>query len=739
MKPLFKSKAFLLQLGIILSLLTWYSCSKISSEPKVNNNFTNLVINQSFKFSSTEPVNINFKVNPNIQNEAPHIFKVFQGSPLKGGKMLAQGMTDSNYEYSVTLNLPERLDSLFVENTNANGIYEVVGFPLSSNTINLTFNTKDSYLKHLTEEKASYVDPGCGDDCEETISGIHTDLELEKSDFCVLDGTTLNVSGKLSFKRNSTLVICGDATISEIENGDNSRAKIYVSAGGSLTIPSNLAISGKIDIYNWGTVTINGFLSNTAKGKFYNKGTITIAGDFTNGVTTFQNDGTMTIGGDYTSATTNRGKNYGTMDISGDVDFSATAMFYNYCKFLVDGDMTIVKKYRSYAYTEVGGTMFIPNKGLYQMNAALTVVNNLNVTGRLQSITGNYSKVVISSTTTFNSGAQIQNRVDICDSNGVETNNASQVSNKVLFDCSITIPESGCNPGHSGGSGTLDTDNDGVPDVNDLYVEDSDRAFESYYPNTDDYATFAFEDLWPGLGDYDFNDVVVDIQYQIITNADNKIVDIITSSHMRAAGATLNNGFGISFPTPSANCESITGYRHATTNLDINAKGYENGHTGETVAILYDAISSIYNMTLINTDPTRGFVETDTITVATTFSIPTMDLGQEPYNPFIYINQERGKEVHLIDHEPTDLVDASYFGTSHDNSLPAGNRYYVTERNLPWAIEIPVSFDYPIEKSDILNTHLKFSDWATSSGANFQDWYMDKPGYREADNIYERP
>ena len=127
---------------------------------------------------------------------------------------------------------------------------------------------------------------------------------------------------------------------------------------------------------------------------------------------------------------------------------------------------------------------------------------------------------------------------------------------------------------------------------------------------------------------------------------------------MRAAGATLNNGFGISFPTPSANCESITRYRHATTNLDINAKGYENGHTGETVAILYDAISSIYNMTLINTDPTRGFVETDTITVATTFSIPTMDLGQEPYNPFIYINQERGKEVHLIDHEPTDLVDA---------------------------------------------------------------------------------
>ena len=65
--------------------------------------------------------------------------------------------------------------------------------------------------------------------------------------------------------------------------------------------------------------------------------------------------------------------------------------------------------------------------------------------------------------------------------------------------------------------------------------------------------------------------------------------------------------------------------------------------------------------------------------------------------------------------------------------------YYKTGNNLPWAIEIPVSFDYPYEKVDILQTHLKFGEWATAGGESFQDWYLDKAGYRNESNIYTRP
>lgn len=60
----------------------------------------------------------------------------------------------------------------------------------------------------------------------------------------------------------------------------------------------------------------------------------------------------------------------------------------------------------------------------------------------------------------------------------------------------------------------------------------------------------------------------------------------------------------------------------------------------------------------------------------------------------------------------------------------------MTENILPWVVEIPVSFDYPIEKADILIAYLKFETWAISSGTSYTDWYLDEPGYRNDDNIY---
>ncbi|MCC7317305.1 MAG: DUF4842 domain-containing protein, partial [Bacteroidales bacterium] len=42
-------------------------------------------------------------------------------------------------------------------------------------------------------------------------------------------------------------------------------------------------------------------------------------------------------------------------------------------------------------------------------------------------------------------------------------------------------------------------------------------------------------------------------------------------------------------------------------------------------------------------------------------------------------------------------------------------------------------------KVDILVTYLKFAEWALSSGTEYQDWYLDKSGYRNTDNIYPKP
>lgn len=55
---------------------------------------------------------------------------------------------------------------------------------------------------------------------------------------------------------------------------------------------------------------------------------------------------------------------------------------------------------------------------------------------------------------------------------------------------------------------------------------------------------------------------------------------------------------------------------------------------------------------------------------------------------------------------------------------------------MPWAIMLPVNFDYPIEYADVTTAYNYFDDWASSGGTTNTDWYTNNPGNRNASNIY---
>ena len=144
----------------------------------------------------------------------------------------------------------------------------------------------------------------------------------------------------------------------------------------------------------------------------------------------------------------------------------------------------------------------------------------------------------------------------------------------------------------------------------------------------------------------------------------------------------------------------------------------------------------------VNTTPGATYVEPDTLIILMTYTqneFTIDDLNISNFNPFLIIDETRGKEVHLADYAPTNLVDESYFGTMHDDSNPNTGKYYKTENNLPWAIKISESFDYTIEKAQITHAYLKFYEWAESSGSLYSNWYQDESGYRNDGNIYVVP
>ncbi len=285
---------------------------------------------------------------------------------------------------------------------------------------------------------------------------------------------------------------------------------------------------------------------------------------------------------------------------------------------------------------------------------------------------------------------------------------------------------------------TSDSDGDGVDDDQDDYPNDPTRAFNVYYPNNVDWGTFAYEDLWPGKGDYDFNDLILDYQFKSVLNASNELVEFFTDYSVRAIGASLTNGFAFMLPGDPANVSSVTGTNITQGYLSLNANGTEQNQPNTVIFLFDDAFSMIGSSGagFINTKNDIQYVEPDTNQLHVLYTNPLASNVTAPYNPFLVVDETRGIEIHLAGNEPTALADQSLFGTWADDSNPATGKYYQTANNLPWALDLPVKFDYPVEQVQIIDAYNYFQTWGESGGVNYPDWYGNDAGYRNNANIY---
>ncbi len=285
----------------------------------------------------------------------------------------------------------------------------------------------------------------------------------------------------------------------------------------------------------------------------------------------------------------------------------------------------------------------------------------------------------------------------------------------------------------------LDTDKDGVNDTYDEFPNDPRYAYKYSYPGENSYGTFTFEDQWPGYGDYDFNDLVVDYKYDQYADAKNLMVELRPEFIIKAIGAGFNNAFGVELGIDPSKISSVSGSEVENSLFTMRDNGTEAGQTNAVIIASDNARRGFNTEGFVNTVEGMPYLDPDTIKIIVTFSTPQNlnATGSAPFNPFLVINQVRGKEVHMPGYDPTDLVDASYFGTGNDASDPKTGIYYRSQTGLPWGMNLPVSFDYPKEKTRIEDSYNFFGQWAKSMGFSYMDWYGTKTGYRNSDKIYK--
>jgi LruC domain-containing protein len=273
-----------------------------------------------------------------------------------------------------------------------------------------------------------------------------------------------------------------------------------------------------------------------------------------------------------------------------------------------------------------------------------------------------------------------------------------------------------------------DTDGDGIKDSDDEYPTDPLRAFNNYYPSVSGKASVAFEDLWPYKGDYDLNDVVVDYKYKIVTNAGNRVKDVNANFTLRASGGIIQSSFAVEFPTLRSNVVGLTGAI------------LESGQNNAVISVFSNSRTEMQDWNTF-----QNINSTDTVNYNVNFTLTTpvnlSSFGLNEYNPFIWGNshgKDRGYEIHLAGKNWIGLVNTTLLGTGHDDTKLNGSKTYLTLNNLPFAINIPERFAYPIESADITSAHLKFAAWAQSGGTLFPDWYKNLSGNRNSSNIYNR-
>jgi LruC domain-containing protein len=214
---------------------------------------------------------------------------------------------------------------------------------------------------------------------------------------------------------------------------------------------------------------------------------------------------------------------------------------------------------------------------------------------------------------------------------------------------------------------------------------------------------------------------VVTFKYNVITNGQNKVVQVAAAYNLMATGGNLGNGFGVQFPVSRSAISNLSG-----ATLEANQS--------KAVIILFTNMRS--EMATWNTK--TGDALTPAKTYNVTFNVTNgpalQDFGLNEFNPFIWndgLGSARGREIHLPGKVPTDLADQSLFGTQEDNTNLSAGRYYITKTGLPYG-------GYPTEGVDVTKAYLHFGDWAVSGGALYTDWYSNAAtGYRDINFIFK--
>lgn len=215
--------------------------------------------------------------------------------------------------------------------------------------------------------------------------------------------------------------------------------------------------------------------------------------------------------------------------------------------------------------------------------------------------------------------------------------------------------------------------------------------------------TLAFEDIWPGGGDYDLNDVMIEYNRNITFDANNKATKSVeTFKAVQKKGSATNNNF---FACQYKKLGKMTLPAGVKAETATNSFVIETSAKEIAEGTVYQIERDLTGLNLSQTDVASDF------------------------NPYIITKKyttENRVEVHLPLADMTSAADASL--------MTKDNAYYVGSKDgsqYPFAINIPITGFVAADETsriDLEGQYPAFASWAKSKGTTNQDWYKTGKG-----------
>ena len=705
-------------------------------------------------------------VSVNGDQGVDYKIQIFDADPLSPGstaKLLVEGTVNQSTTLNVVMDCATALDKVFVARIDEHKRYLVQPTAIENGTVTAHFGDKGTPTRSMSRAVATSIPvmeaPYTADFISAkkvTATVVQAGWDLGASSgwagnykeypvfteserwFKIPDGTfnggftTSGVSGgaqavKVIVPQGSTWVIENSNQFSDIteiivENG----GKIEVAKNGSLVLTQ----ASYITVMQGGSIVGDRGIqiTNSSAGRTnYNAGTIDC--DFLkidgggSGVD-FVNYGTLKLNSYNASTNGTTLINHGTIEVE-NIDGNNNTNIKNGC-YLKAGKLQF-------------GTLVMGNTSEAICKELTGNGNDNNIVMEAQSILTCTGKANLFRTVTGPTQGTALLRIHEIDNTSGLAQSASKVSNNII--CEITdqtykgeahynwspfawLVNKGlqqgatyCNPGKA--EFILPADGDCVKEGynSDEKPDDVEIRYAVY--------SYAFEDNYPKAGDYDFNDIVLNVT---LPAAGNDVKELKYKIDLRAVGAVKQLGAGLRIRgIDKNNVEEISfGAGAAQRTGSLNSGIFENAsyeaNGNELVIPLFGDAHYVYGYTgaqrpMLNTgNASTPLTDIYTLEVnvklKNEISVPSVTDGLDFFIAYQGIGQKR-TEIHL-----------THFNSATANGQLADNEVLevIKAVNNTWALCVPDKFAYPTETTVITNAYSKFADWAHDQSST-TDWY----------------